>query len=64
MRTMKDQLNFFGLSRLGGSSEAKGKRRAVKPTRHKREYEEEPLERPVVIGYLSSLPAQFKCDLP
>jgi hypothetical protein len=63
IRTMEEQLNFFGLVRHGGSSESEGKRR-------KREFAEAekfagPEWKAKVVGFISpSLLAPFNEDWP
>ena len=60
---MKNQLNFFGMKRLEGSSEASGKRRAVKPGSPEWLSMDRPQSLVRVIGYIS-LPQGSKSGFP
>lgn len=62
---MKNDLNFFGMKRPGGSSEAEGKRRAVLPGSAEWLNMDRPRSLVKVLGFISppSL-AQFKAVLP
>lgn len=50
---MKTDLNFFGIKRFGGSSEANGKRRAVKPGSLEWLHMDRPHSLVRVIGFIS-----------
>lgn len=61
---MKNNLNFFGMPRLGGSSEASGKRRAVKPGSTEWLEMDRPNSLVKVIGYISPSQGSKKADYP
>ena len=55
MRTLKGQLNIFGLARLGGSSAPERKRR--KKNYAENEKDPGPTIRAKVVGFISPLPS-------
>lgn len=53
MRTLKEQLNVFGIARHGGASEGVAKRRAVKPGSAEWMNLERPGSQVRVVGFIS-----------